>query len=331
MRRRTTWAVAVTAAALVGLTGCSGSGGGSKSSGSTSPVALGGGKGAGYYWINHGSASDPFWVGAAAGAKQAGQDFGVDVKQSFANGDLSAEIEAVNAAIAAGADGIAVSSPKDGALKDVIAKARAADIPVVMFNTDDPTTDRNAYVGADLRQAGATWAKYLVDNKLVSAGDSVWMPVEVPGATYQTEEEAGARSVFQPLGIKYEVFNASGDPAKSLSNMSDYLTANGSKVDAVIGLGDLVMGNIKKAFDTAGIKAGQIPVVGWGNTNATAQAVKDGYVNAGLWQYPDSQGYLPIALLKMASGGMPIGFDVPTTALYEKSDAETYVKLTAAK
>ena len=332
MRRRTTWAVSVAAAALVALTGCSTSG---SSASSSSPAVSGSGSQAAstgsYYWINHGSASDPFWVGAAKGATQAGQDLGVDVKQSFSNGDVSAEVEAVNAAIAANAAGIAVSSPKDGALKEVIAKATAANIPVVMFNTDDPSTSRLAYVGANLRQAGVTWAQYLVDNKLVKSGDYVWMPVEVPGATYQTEEESGVKSVFDPLNIKAEVFNASGDPAKSLSNMTDYLTANASKVNAVIGMGDLVMGNIQKAFTTAGIKPGQIPVVGWGNTNATATAVVAGYVNAGLWQYPDSQGYLPIALLKMHNSGMAIGFDVPTTALYDKTNAETYVKLTAAK
>jgi hypothetical protein len=38
--------------------------------------------------------------------------------------------------------------------------------------------------------------------------------------------------------------------------------------------------------------------------------------------------YLPIALLKQASDGLAIGYDVPTTALYEKSDAQTYIGLT---
>jgi simple sugar transport system substrate-binding protein len=284
-----------------------------------------------YYWINHGSASDPFWIGAAKGATQAGKDLGVSVKESFHDGDVAAEKEAIQAAIAAHADGIAISSPKDGALVDDVKKAEGAGIPVVFFNTDDPSTGRDAYVGANLEGVGVQWAQYLVDHDLVKKGDKVWMPVEVPGATYQTEEEKGIKSVLDPVGVTTEVFNASSDPAQSLSNMTDYLTANADKVDAVIGMGDLVMGNVSKAFKTANISAGSIPVVGWGNTNDTAQAVKDGYVNAATWQFPDAQGYLPIALLKQASDGFAIGFDVPTQSLYEKSDAQRFIDLTASK
>jgi simple sugar transport system substrate-binding protein len=284
-----------------------------------------------FYWINHGSASDPFWIGAAKGATQAGKDLGVSVKESFHDGDVAAEKEAIQAAIAADADGIAVSSPKDGALVDDVQKAKDAGIPVVFFNTDDKTTGRDAYVGADLEGVGVQWAQYLVDNDLVQSGDNVWMPVEVPGATYQTEEEKGIKSVLDPIGVTAEVFNASSDPAQSLANMTDYLTANADKVDAVIGMGDLVMGNIEKAFTTANISAGDVPVVGWGNTNDTAQAVKDGYVNAATWQFPDAQGYLPIALLKQATDGFAIGFDVPTQSLYEESDAQKFIDLTASK
>ena len=319
MRRRVAAAVLAVGMA-VAVSACSGGAGGA-----------GDGGGETFYWINHGSASDPFWIGASQGAKKAAEDLGVKVNQSFHDGDVAAEIEAVNAAISAHADGIAVSSPKDGALADVVQKAKDAGIPVVFYNTDDTSTGRDAYVGADLEGAGVAWAQYLVDHDLVQQGDHVWMPVEVPGASYQTEEENGIKSIFEPLGITYEVFNASGDPAQSLSNMTDYLTANKDKVDAIIGMGDLVMGNIKKVFDTAGIAPGSIPVVGWGNTNETATAVAGGYVNAAMWQYPDAQGYMPIALLKMAADGIAIGFDVPTMALYEKDQAQRFADLTSKK
>lgn len=280
-----------------------------------------------FYWLSHGSASDPFWVRTAAGAEQAAKDFGVTVKQSFSDGDIAAQKEAFNAAIAAKADGIATTSPEAGALNAEVAAAKAAGIPVIFFNTDDPASGRNAFVGASLRQAGVQWAQYLVDNKLVKAGDFVWLPVEAPGATYQTEETAGIGSVFDPLGIKYEVFNASGDPAQSLSNQTDYMTANASKVNAVIGLGDLVMSNMQQVLTSAGKQPGEIPVVGWGNIKATADAVKAGYVNAATWQYPDAQGYNPIMLLKRISEGATIGYDIITSALYDKNTVDQYLPL----
>jgi simple sugar transport system substrate-binding protein len=320
---RTLWVASIAVGLSLALAGCNGSGSGEDGANKAS-----GGEDATFYWISHSSASDPFWIGAAAGANQAAEDMGVTVKTSFHNGDVAAEKEAMNAAIAAGADGIAVASPKDGALIEETQKAKDAGIPVVFFNSDDVATGRDAFVGADLQAAGSTWAQYLVDNDLVQSGDSVWMPVEVPGATYQTEEEKGIKAVFEPLDISYEVFNASGDPAQSLQNMTDYLTANHADVDAIIGMGDMVMSNIVRSFDSAGIEAGSIPVVGWGNTNETAQAVADGYVNAAVWQFPDAQGYMPIALLRQAAAGIAIGFDVPTTALYDADEAEKFVELT---
>jgi len=42
----------------------------------------------------------------------------------------------------------------------------------------------NAYVGVDLPAVGKGRAQYLVDHNLVKSGDLVWMPVEVPGASY---------------------------------------------------------------------------------------------------------------------------------------------------
>ena len=59
----------------------------------------------------------------------------------------------------------------------------------INFNTPDPKVNFNAYVGGDLLVVGKGWAQYLVDHKLVKSGDFVWMPVEVPGASYGVEEE----------------------------------------------------------------------------------------------------------------------------------------------
>jgi simple sugar transport system substrate-binding protein len=282
-----------------------------------------------FYIVTHGLASDPYWVLVNDAAVQAGKDLGVQVNVSFSGGDNAAQKEAFNAAIAAGADGIGASSPEVGILVDETQAALAQGIPVVFLDTDDKTTGRLAYVGADLWVLGTTWANYLVENAGIGKDSYVWMPVEVPGAAYQVLATEGIASVFDPLGVKYDVFDAGYDPAGSLSNMTDYLTANSGDVDAIIGLGDLVMTNIKPAFDSAGIAAGSIPVVGWGGTNQTAQEVKDGYVNAAIWGYPDASGYDSVVLLWKAATGFSIGYDVPTQTLYDASTADKYIALTA--
>jgi simple sugar transport system substrate-binding protein len=279
-----------------------------------------------FYWVSHGAPADQVWVIANQGATQAGKDFGANVRISFHNNDVASQKEALTSAIAAKATGIATSSPEPKVLDDVVAQATQAGIPVVTFNSDDTTASRLAYVGADLTTAGTIWANYLLDNGLVKPGDTVWLPVEAAGASYQVLETSGIKSVFGAKNISVEVFQAGSDPAGSTSAMQNYLTAHQGSVKAMIGLGDQVTSNVENVFKALGWAPGKIPVVGWGNTKATAQAVSGGYVSAALWQYPDSQGYLPIALLKMYKDGLAVGYDVPTMALYTKETVSSYEK-----
>jgi len=284
-----------------------------------------------FYWVSHGSPADPVWTYFLAGAEQWAADTGHEVRTSFHSGDVPAHQEAIRAAIAAGADGIVTSSPDPGSLVEVVAEARAAGIPVININTPDDTVDFNAYVGGDNVVFGRNWAQYLVDNGLVESGDFVWMPVEVPGATYGVQEEQGIASVFEPLGITWEVTDATLDQAEIITRMSDYLTANRDKIDAIIGLGDLVTGSIKRVFDQVGVAPGEIPVVGWGNSLDTTQEVLQGYVNAAQWQDPQATSYVGLSLANMAASGIPPGFDVITGALYEADTAQIYDDILSGK
>ena len=271
--------------------------------------------------------SDPVWTYFLDGAEQWATDTGNTVNTSFHSGDVPSHQEAVRAAIAAGADGIVTSSPDPGSLVEVAAEANAAGIPIVNINTPDETATFDAYVGTNNVEVGRRWAQYLVDNGHVAEGDFVWMPVEVPGATYGVQEEEGIASVFEPLGITWEVTEATLDQAEIITRMSDYLTANRENIDAMIGLGDLVTGSVARVWDQVGVPAGEIPVVGWGNSPETAQEILDGYVLAGMWQDPQMTSYLGLSLAAAASAGIPPGFDILVGALYEADTAQTYLDI----
>lgn len=277
-----------------------------------------------FYWVSHGSPADPVWTYFLDGARQWGEDTGHTVNTSFHSGDVPSHQEAIRAAIASGADGIVTSSPDPGSLVEVAAEANAAGIPIINMNTPDPTASFDAYVGGDLVVYGRSWAQYLVDNELVQEGDFVWMPVEVPGATYAVQEEEGIASVFEPLNITWEVTDSTLDQAEIITRMSDYMIANQGEIDAIIGLGDLVTGSIKRVFNQVGVAAGDIPVVGWGNSLDTTQSVLEGYVNAAQWQDPQATSYIGLSLAAMAASGIPTGFDVITGALYEADTAQVY-------
>ena len=279
-----------------------------------------------FYWISHGLPADPVWVLFLQGAEQFAEDTGFEVRTSFHSGDVASQQEAVRAAIAAGATGIVTSTPDPGALTEVIAEAHAAEIPVIIMNTEDKTSGRDAYVGGDNFVIARNWAQYLVDNGHVTEGSRVWCPVEVPGATYQVNEVEGINSVFGPLGIECEITDATLDQAEIITRMSDFLTANREDIDAIIGLGDLVTGSIKRVFDQVGVAPGEIPVVGWGNSLDTAQEVIDGYVLAATWQDPLGTSYLALSQAMMAASGIPPS-DIILGTMYEADNAPYYLGL----
>jgi simple sugar transport system substrate-binding protein len=280
-----------------------------------------------YYWVSHGSPADPVWTLFLQGAEQWAKDTGNDVRTSFHSGDVPSQQEAVRAAISAHARGIVTSTPDPGSMTKAISEAHAAGIPVIIMNTDDKPSGRDAYVGGDNVAAGRRLAQYLVDHGFVKKGDFVWTPVEVPGATYQTLQTQGYDTVFKPLGVTTDITEAKLDQAEVITRMSEYLTANRSKIKAIYGIGDLVSGSIKRVFDQVGVKAGEIPVVGWGNSIDTAQEVLDGYVNAAMWQDPQATSYMALTMAAMAASGIPPGFDITVGTLYEKDKAATYLKV----
>src|SRR5262249_3729112 len=132
-----------------------------------------------FYLLSHGDATNAFWIDWNAGAIKACEQLNVTCKISFSEGDMAVQKEAFNSALAAHPDGIGTTSAQPGLWMKEVPEAKAAGIPIVFFNTDDPATGRQAYVGADLTEVGVIWAKYLVDHKYVKSGDKVFMPVEV--------------------------------------------------------------------------------------------------------------------------------------------------------
>ena len=283
------------------------------------------------YWISHGSPADPVWTYFLQGAEMWAKSTGQDVKTSFHNGDVPSQQEALRSAMAAGADAIVTTSPDPGSLVEIVKEAKDAKIPLINFNTPDPSANFQAYVGTDLKIVGRGWAQYLVDKGLVKQGDFVWLPVEVPGASYGVEEEKGIKEVFEPLGITWEVTETTLDQAEVITRMSEYLNANREKIKAIIGLGDMATGSIKRVFDQVGVKPGEIPVVGWGNSLDTTSEVLEGYVNAAQWQDPQATSYLALTLALMATDGVPPAFNIITGALYEKDTAQIYADVMSGK
>ena len=267
------------------------------------------------------------WPAPTSGRRITGQT----VNTSFHNGDVPSQQEAIRAAIAAKADAIVTTSPDPGSLVEVVKEARPPTSrsststrltqPSTSTPMSAPTSSWSARAGRNIWSTRA-WLK---------KGDFVWMPVEVPGASYGVEEEKGISQVFEPLGITWEVTETTLDQAEVITRMSDYLPPTAPRSRRIIGLGDLATGSIKRVFDQVGVKPGEIPVVGWGNSLDTTQEVLDGYVNAAQWQDPQATSYLALSLALMATDGIPPASTSSPARSTRRTPLEVYAEVLSGK
>src|SRR5207247_1987934 len=85
------------------------------------------------------------------------------------NSNVSQMVNAMNTAIASGADGIAVALIDLHAFNGPTEAALSKGIPVVAYNADAPTNKRLSYIGQDLKLAGELMGVRIV--KAVGSGD----------------------------------------------------------------------------------------------------------------------------------------------------------------
>ena len=286
-----------------------------------------------FYWISHGGPADPVWTYFLAGAKQWAKDTGNTVNTSFHNGDVPSQQEAIRAAIAAKADGIVTTSPDPGSLVEVVKEAQRRRASRSSTSTRPTrTANFNAYVGGDLVVVGKRWAQYLVDKGLVKSGDFVWMPVEVPGATYGVEEEKGIATRLQAARHHLGSHRRHARPGRShhpherlphrqpQQDQGDHRPRRpGDRLDQA-----RVRPGRRQAGRNPGRRLGQLARHHrrkcWTATSTPR-----------MWQDPQATSYIGLSLAAMAAGGIPPGFNVITGALYEKDTAQIYDKIMSGK
>lgn len=169
---------------------------------------------------------DPFWAEIKRGMDDAAKALGVKATFQFADGDQSKAVNFFEAAIATGADGIAVNINNPTSFDSVTKRAIAEGIPVIAFNTDDPEgakgNGRLAYIGQDYYEAGMLVGKTIAALKPKPKHVAAW--VEVPGGTYAVQRYGGVKKVLDAEGISSELVDCGFESAASiLSRMTAYL------------------------------------------------------------------------------------------------------------
>ena len=313
MSKRYTLVAAMALIALP-LAACStnaSSSGGTSSAAATSAApstsAAGGGAGSNIRIdvITHGNPGDTFWDVVKSGAEKAGKDEGVDLKYQ-SDGDVGKQATLIDAAVAAGTNGIVVSMANPDGLEKSIKAAVAAGIPVVTINSG---IDKWQGFGAITHVGQSeTLAGEAAGGELSKAGlKNVLCVIQEAGNVGLEQRCAGAKSKFSGKFTNLQVDNK--DLTGSEATIESKLQADTS-IDGILTLGGDMSGQAVKAVAATGAKV----TVGTFDVNAdVVQNVLDGKLAFAIDQQPYVQGYLGVTAVYLkvlngndVGGGQPV-------------------------
>lgn len=252
------------------------------------------------YMVQMASCSwDSFWCVVDKGVEAAVEDFGVNVVQlAPSQWDPEAVAQNIDRAIAANADGIAVTVIDGALFEEPMVKAIEAGIPVIAYDTADmrPKDERIPYltfIGSDEYLSGYKAADRLYKTHGGTEG------VCVNHSVGHGALDARCRGFVDRLAeedIPAEVLAITEDAAEGTTIMDDYYTAN-PDVDIWYTLGPLSANPFYAFMQNAGLQAGDLYHGTNDLTPEIAERIKDGTTDFAIDSQPYLVGYLSVAWL----------------------------------
>ena len=308
-------------------TSSSSSGSTAASGGGTQSVSQTQGSGLTIAMVTH-SDEGSFWSVVKKGAQQAAQDEGVKLIWSPSNNDPQKEAQLIDAAVSQKVDGLAVSVPNASAIKDSLAKAKAAGIPIVTLNSgadDFKSLGAITHVGQTETIAGKAAGVRL-------KADGVKKVLCVIHEQNNIGLQQRCDGVKQGFGGPVTNLQVKGtaDIATTQTEIKSKLQADKS-FDGVIALNPDIASAAKTAIKGASSDAKLATF------DLSPQIIKDiaaGSVLFAVDQQQYLQGYLPVVFLKLyrenantVGGGQPV---LTGPGFVDKTNVATVQKLTEA-
>jgi simple sugar transport system substrate-binding protein len=326
--RRLAPVVAVAAAAALTLAGCSSSSGGKKAEESAEGASAGKANTPRMTvaLVTHQSAGDTFWDIVRKGAEAAAAKDNIKLIYS-ADPNAGNQANLVQNAIDQKVDGIAITLAKPDALKDVVSKAKAANIPVVGLNSGVSEWQKLGlmeFFGQDETVAGEALGKRLNE---AGAKKAVCV-IQEQGNIGLTQRCDGVKKTFEGTT---ETLNVNGTDMPSVKSTISAKLKQDSDIDYVVALGAPFALTAVQSVDEAGSKA---KVATFDLNKELTGAIGKGDIEFAVDQQPYLQGYLAIDSLWLYknNGNYMGGGEAPVLtgpAFVDKTNVETIDKFAA--
>lgn len=276
--------------------------------------------------VTHGDGGS-FWSVAKKGAEDAAKAQGVTLDYQESNNDPQKQAQLIEAEVAKGVKGIAVSAPNPDAIKDALAKATAAGIPIITLNSG---ADQYKQLGA-LTHIGQTEdvAGQGAGTRFKDQGAKKLLCVIHEQSNIGLQQRcSGARSTF---GVVEDMqVTGTADITKTQNEIAAKLQADKS-VDAVLTLNPDIAVAAVDSVKTAGSSA---KIATFDLSGDVVKAVQNGTIDFAVDQQQYLQGYLPVVFLKLyvtnantVGGGQPV---LTGPGFVTKENAATVETLAAA-
>jgi simple sugar transport system substrate-binding protein len=247
-----------------------------------------------FTFVNH-VTTNPFFTPTQSGASDACKLLGCSYQWTGSQtSNVGEMVNAMNSAVSAGVNGIAVSLVDTHAFNGPTQKALNAKIPVVGYNADVPTNPRLAYIGQDLFVSGQKMGEHVVS--LVPSGD-VALFIATPGTLNIQPRIDGLKDTLKAhSAITPHVIATGAAVPAELSVIESYATAHPNTkgyfaVDAgsTQGLAQTIQ---KQGLRSKGVKGG-----GYDLLPITEQLLAAGQIDFTIDQQPYLQGFFPVVEL----------------------------------
>lgn len=234
-------------------------------------------------------------------------------------------VNATQSAVSSQVDGLAIAVVDVQAFAGPVDQALQAGIPVVSYNadgaTDNPGTNRLAYIGQDLFLSGHELGTRIAE--LVPSGDVVGF-IATPGQLNIQPRIDGAQQAIRESGkqINFEAVATGAELPEELNTIRSYAQGHPNlagmlAVDAgsTQGMGQVVA---ELNLRDRGLRAAG----GFDLLDETLRAIQDGHLDFTIDQQPYLQGFLPVLYLYLykLSGGLLSPSDTNTGLLFVTQD-----------
>jgi ABC-type sugar transport system substrate-binding protein len=237
--------------------------------------------------------SNPFHLGEVEGAKEAARRADFDLLVTSGEGDVTKQIQAMENLINEGVDAISINFIDSAAFGPTMAKAAAANIPVICLHSK--IEGCAAMLGFDERYTGKIVGEYAAE--LLKARYNGEVKGEVAnlqgllGQGLNTDRSGGFTDVMaQYPGVKVVAQEPTGwDPTKAVSIAENWMTAY-PNLDLIYGNSDSLTVPAAGVVDRAG-KQEQVLIVSVDGTEPGLEAVKSGVMESTVMLAPQYSGF----------------------------------------